>query len=53
LLDKYRVSTLVIDKAERRGLQAAARKLADWKIVYEDEQAIILVRGGQSAVAAG
>jgi hypothetical protein len=44
LLDKYRVTTLVVDKLGMPKLEAAARLLPGWKVIYEDRLALVVAR---------
>jgi len=44
LLDRYRVTTVVLDKERQPLLTPVMRQSEDWIIRYEDEQAVILDR---------
>ncbi|GAB4148722.1 MAG: hypothetical protein Tsb009_22710 [Planctomycetaceae bacterium] len=43
-LEKYRVTTLVIDKTRQTQLDRQARRMSGWSRAYEDEQALVLTR---------
>lgn len=43
-LDRYGVKLLVVDKELQRGFTAKVRRSAGWRIVYEDERALVLRR---------
>ena len=44
-LDRYRVNTIVVHKELQQRLTTRVRRLSGWKIVYEDDLAIIATRG--------
>src|SRR5690606_3994047 len=42
-LDRYNVQTLIVNKGEQRVLADGVHRLSDeWKIIYEDEQALVV-----------
>lgn len=43
-LDRYGVNTLMLSPDNQPGLIAAARSSADWRLLYEDDVAVIFVR---------
>lgn len=43
-LEKYRVDTVVVSKSEEPRLALQARQLVGWRIVYEDDQALVVSR---------
>lgn len=40
-LDRLGISTIVVDRRQQPSLAAAARKASSWRLVFEDEQALI------------
>ena len=44
LLERYGVNTLMLNPQEQAALIAAASQSPDWQVVYQDAQAVILVR---------
>jgi len=45
IIDKYRVDTIVVDKSQQEDFAAAVRSLpAEWRILYEDRQAVVVTR---------
>lgn len=48
VLERYRVSTLVIHKQMQEGLNDRARALQGWEVVYEDDTALVLSRNRQT-----
>ena len=43
-LNRYRATTVVVDKERQATLAVRLRRLADWQITYEDEQGFVAVR---------
>jgi hypothetical protein len=44
ILDRYRVSTVIVHKELQKRLAEEVRDLAGWEIIYEDELAIVIAR---------
>jgi hypothetical protein len=44
VLEKYRVGTIVVDKAAQRQLISVVRRDTDWRILYEDDQSMVFRR---------
>jgi hypothetical protein len=42
-LDRYRVTTIIIDKSQQAGLLGALNRSEDWTRKYEDEQAAVFI----------
>ncbi len=43
-LQRYRIDTVVVDKERNTALASALRRSTTWRIVYEDEQGVVLQR---------
>ena len=43
-LDKYHVDTVVLDKVLQKTLPRIIRRTPGWRLVYEDDQGLVLVR---------
>jgi hypothetical protein len=41
ILDKYRIDTVVVDRARQANLETLLRLQRDWRIAYQDEQAMV------------
>ena len=46
-LDKYRINTLIVHKELQTELERTVRRMAGWTLVYEDDIALVAVRGGE------
>ncbi|WP_166823872.1 hypothetical protein [Thalassoroseus pseudoceratinae] len=46
-LDRYRVNTLIVHKELQTDLERSVRRLPGWRVTYEDDLALIAVRGGE------
>ncbi len=52
ILERYCVTTLVIDKTNQPMLAGVIRNAADWSVAYEDEQGLVATRRGEGSMQA-
>lgn len=43
-LDRYRITTLIVDRANQPALAALVTRQPTWRLLYEDEQALVMER---------
>jgi len=53
ILGRYRVNTVILDKNQHRSQSNILRRSSDWRVVYQDKQAIVFRRVAGSGLGPG
>jgi hypothetical protein len=53
ILDRYRIDTVIFDRVAQREQARTLRNSGAWRTVYEDDQAVVFVRGAPVPPTAG